>query len=135
MQTLKKAAGDVTRLQSDLAAIDRDVLSLEGDQASSGSTRTAGDVQAEIEELTDRLKKGKRELTSLQGERDHLQTKQQQLDRDAHTAEMRLAAKRQEYSKREGLVSRVQELKSELEELQKKSQVSRCVAFCGLCMR
>lgn len=124
MQTLKKAAGDVTRLQSDLAAIDRDVLSLEGDQASSGSTRTAGDVQAEIEELTDRLKKGKRELTSLQGERDHLQTKQHQLDREIHTAEMTLSAKRQEYSKREGLINRVQELKGELEELQKKSSVS-----------
>lgn len=135
MQTLKKAAGDITRLQSEIAGLDRDVVSLESDLSSTGTKRTAGDVQADIEALTDNLKQKKRDLLSLQSERDHLQTKQQQLDRDAHTAEMRLAAKRQEYSKREGLVSRVQELKSELEELQKKSQVSRCVAFCGLCMR
>ena len=53
--SLKKAASDVSRLLKETTALSRDVEGLENDLLSTGTMRTSGDVQKEIDALTDKL--------------------------------------------------------------------------------
>ncbi|QRV86474.1 DNA repair protein RAD50 [Ceratobasidium sp. AG-Ba] len=69
-QSLKSQAGVVTRTQQEVKILQREIQQHERDLASTGTTQTAEDVQAEIDQCGAQIKTLDRERTSLMTERD-----------------------------------------------------------------
>ncbi|CEH16430.1 DNA repair protein RAD50, ABC-type ATPase/SMC superfamily [Ceraceosorus bombacis] len=122
LNTLKNLAADVSRLLSEVFSLSKEITALESDLLRTGSTRTGNDVQAEIDAQTDQLKQAKRKLQTVQSQKEHLQGRLTQAERAVHQAELAVASKRQEASKREAAATRVEELTNELQEAHRLSE-------------
>ncbi|KEP54869.1 DNA repair protein RAD50 [Rhizoctonia solani 123E] len=70
LQSLKSQAGVITRTQQEVKSLQREIQQHERDLAATGSTQTADEVQAEIDQCGAHIKTLDRERTSLMAERD-----------------------------------------------------------------
>ncbi|CAE6410000.1 DNA repair protein RAD50 [Rhizoctonia solani AG-1 IB] len=70
LQSLKSQAGVITRTQQEVKSLQREIQQHERDLAATGSTQTAEEVQAEIDQCGAHIKTLDRERTSLMAERD-----------------------------------------------------------------
>ncbi|KAF8759112.1 repair protein [Rhizoctonia solani] len=70
LQSLKSQAGFITRTQQEVKSLQREIQQHERDLAATGSTQTAEEVQAEIDQCGAHIKTLDRERTSLMAERD-----------------------------------------------------------------
>ncbi|KAH7340554.1 hypothetical protein B0J17DRAFT_704970 [Rhizoctonia solani] len=70
LQSLKSQAGVITRTQQEVKSLQREIQQHERDLAATGSTQTADEVQAEIDQCGAYIKTLDRERTSLMAERD-----------------------------------------------------------------
>jgi DNA repair protein RAD50 len=55
IESLKRVAVDISRLNKETTDLERDIVNLESELAVSGSTRTTDDVQAKMDELSDSM--------------------------------------------------------------------------------
>ncbi|GAC97185.1 DNA repair protein RAD50 [Pseudozyma hubeiensis SY62] len=122
LQTLRRTGGDIARLLSEANDLDAEVQNLQSDLASTGSTQTGEQVQADIDQLAASIKVLKRELNVLQQDRETKRTLINSLERDAHRAEVTVMTKRQEYAKKASVEQQLQEMNVELEEHQKRTK-------------
>lgn len=120
LQALRRVGSDIARLLSEANDLDAEVQKLQVNLASTGSTQTAEQVQAEIDQLTASIKALKRELNVLQQDRETKRTLINSLERDAHRAEVTVITKRQEYAKRSSMEEQLQEMNADLEDHQKR---------------
>ncbi|CAE6462927.1 unnamed protein product [Rhizoctonia solani] len=70
LQSLKSQASVITRTQQEVKSLQREIQQHERDLAATGSTQTAEEVQAEIDQCGAHIKTLDRERTSLMAERD-----------------------------------------------------------------
>ncbi|KAG8700814.1 DNA repair protein rad50, partial [Ceratobasidium sp. 395] len=82
LQSLKVQAGVVTRTQQEVKVLQREIQQHERDLASTGTTQTADDVQAEIDQCGAQIKTLDRERTSLMTERDRQNQKLRTLENE-----------------------------------------------------
>ncbi len=120
LQALRRVGGDIARLLSEANDLDSEVQSLQSDLATTGSTQTGEQVQAEIDQLAASIKVLKRELNALQQDRETKRTLISSLERDAHRAEVAVITKKQEYAKKASIEAQLQETTADLEEQQKR---------------
>ncbi|UZJ57177.1 hypothetical protein CBS101457_006497 [Exobasidium rhododendri] len=117
---LRRIAADIGRMLKEVKTLHSEALALEKDLANTGSARTGDQVQQEIDELADGIKRLKRELQSLQQDKETTRTQFSSHERNVHRAEMTMSQKKQEFDRREGLAKRLEELQKEQEELQQR---------------
>ncbi|KAF8505241.1 hypothetical protein BU17DRAFT_57979 [Hysterangium stoloniferum] len=67
---LKQHAINVSQIQKDITVLQKDIASLERDLVATGSTRTADDVEQEIDGIQDQIRTLDREKLNLANERD-----------------------------------------------------------------
>ena len=120
MDSLRRVAADVGRMLKEAEVLRREAGVLEADLASTGSARTSDEVQREIDDLADGIKRLKRELQALQQDKESIRTQISSHERNIHRAEMRLTEKRQAFERRGGLQDRLNEVQKEQEETQKR---------------
>jgi len=116
LSNLRRVAADIGRALKEVATLRSEATSLEKDLASTGSSRTGDEVQKEIDDLANSIKALKRELQTLQQDKETTRTQISSHERNVHRVEMALTQKRQTYTKREELQSRINELQKEQEE-------------------
>ncbi|KAJ1033479.1 hypothetical protein NDA13_001470 [Ustilago tritici] len=120
LQSLRRVGNDIARLLSEASDLDSEVQALQSDLATTGSTQTGEQVQAEIDQLAASIKVLKRELNVLQQDRETKRTLINSFERDAHRAEVTVITKRQEYAKKASIEEQLQEMNADLEEQQKR---------------
>nr|WJN25016.1 DNA repair protein [Tranzscheliella williamsii] len=122
LQSLKRVAADISRLSMEAKDLDNEVEALQNDLASTGSTQTGEQIQAEVDQLASTIKTLKRELNGLQQNRETKRSLISSLERDTHRAEMNLVKKKEEYARKETLDNQLSEQTSECEAKQKEAK-------------
>lgn len=120
LNNLRRVATDVMRMDAERIQLEKEAASIENDLRSTGSTRTGDEVQEEINGLTDRIKRFKREVQTLQQEKETLRATVTNQERNVHKAEMAVAQKTQDHERLLARQKRLEELKSEQEDQAKK---------------
>lgn len=120
LANLRRVASDIVRLSAEQAQSEKDAESIERDLRSTGSVRTGDQVQEEIDNLTDKIKRVKRELQTIQQEKESLRVTISNQERSVHKAEMAVAQKMQDHEKLLAQESRLEELKIESNEQSEK---------------
>lgn len=113
---LKRVASDVSRLTSEIEQLQREINTLETDLTSTGTTRTGDEVQQEINDLADTVKKLKREVQSLTQDKESKRTLVSSTERNIHQAELLVSQKRRELEKQDDLAMRLEEIRAEHED-------------------
>lgn len=120
INSLKKAAAEVTRLGAEVKALNEDVSQLQNDLASTGSTQTGDQIQDAINDLADSIKRLKRELNLLERSRDSKREELNNAERAVTRSEKSLAEKEDLSRRREMLQKRIDELRTEYQEASEK---------------
>ncbi|SNX82468.1 probable RAD50 - DNA repair protein [Melanopsichium pennsylvanicum] len=120
LQALRRVGSDIVRLLSEAADLDAEVQNLQNDLATTGSTQTGEQVQAEIDQLAASIKVLKRELNVLQQDRETKRTLINSLERDVHRAEVTVITKKQEYAKKASIEEQLGEMNADVDEQQKR---------------
>ncbi|MCO5565272.1 hypothetical protein L7F22_018945 [Adiantum nelumboides] len=120
LANLRRVASDIARLAGEQAQSEKDAEAIERDLRSTGSVRTGDQVQEEIDSLTDKIKRVKRELQTLQQEKDSIRVTISNQERSVHKAEMTVAQKMQDHEKMLAQETRLAELKTESNEQSEK---------------
>ncbi|KAH7924955.1 hypothetical protein BV22DRAFT_469854 [Leucogyrophana mollusca] len=84
---LKQHASSVSRNQSDSERLQAEISSLEEDLAATGNTKTADDVQVELDELSNAIRANERERQAIMTERDRLNSALRTYEGDLHAME------------------------------------------------
>ncbi|GAC72691.1 DNA repair protein RAD50 [Moesziomyces antarcticus T-34] len=120
LQSLRRVGSDIARLLAEAGDLESEVRGLQSDLATTGSTQTGEQVQAEIDQLASSIRVLKRELNVLQQDRETKRTLINSLERDAHRAEVAVITKQQEQAKKTAVQTHLGEMNADLEEQQKR---------------
>ncbi|POW19155.1 hypothetical protein PSHT_04950, partial [Puccinia striiformis] len=120
LESYKRFAVDMSRMFGEIAELEAEIKNLERDLESSGTTRTADQVQEQLDDLQLNLGESKRELESLISNRDRRRTTIHNLETEIHQLEISLNSKRQQKKEKEALEVQKEDLKKEITELEEK---------------
>ncbi|KAI9620197.1 hypothetical protein H4Q26_013764 [Puccinia striiformis f. sp. tritici PST-130] len=120
LELCKRFAVDMSRMFGEIAELKSEIKNLERDLESSGTTRTADQVQEQLDDLQLNLGESKRELESLIGDRDRRRTTIHNLETEIHQLEISLNSKRQQKKEKEAFEVQKEGLKKEIVELEEK---------------
>lgn len=110
---LKRIASDASRLRDEIQQLQSEIGSLETDLASTGTKRTGDEVQQEINDLSDTVKRLKREVQTWSQEKESKRALVSSTERNIHRSELLVSQKRRELEKQDDLVKRLEEIRTE----------------------
>lgn len=116
LTSLKRVAQDANRLLTEATTMQHEVIVLEQDLASTGSFQTSDEIQNAMNDITDGIKKLKREAQTIERNREAKRTELNHAERASFRSEKAVTEKEQENNRRLVLQRRVDELSGELEE-------------------
>ncbi|KAH7885017.1 ALG6, ALG8 glycosyltransferase family-domain-containing protein [Phlebopus sp. FC_14] len=87
VNSLKQQAATVSRNQSDIERLQREIANLEEELTATGSTKTADDVQTELEALSNEIRINERERQAIMTERDRQNSSLRTYESDLHAME------------------------------------------------
>lgn len=114
----KSYAADICRMSREIAELAREIESLETELLSSGTTRTADNVQEELDDLGLNLSETKRELEGLIIDREQKRTMMHNLEAQIHQSELDFNVKQLQIKERQSFVEQKDELRREITDLQ-----------------
>ncbi|PPQ69607.1 hypothetical protein CVT24_001363 [Panaeolus cyanescens] len=89
IQTLKQHATTISRLRHEVTRAQQDAARLEDSLSSTGSTKTAEDLQIELSDITSELRKNERETKSITNESERQTRLVRDLEKDLHELELK----------------------------------------------
>lgn len=113
LANLKRVASEVARLTSESTQLEKDAQTIENDLRSTGTVRTGDQVQQEIDGLADRIKRSKRDVSTLIQEKETKRTSIMSHERKVHQAEMAVAQRTQDHRNLLALQERAEEMRDE----------------------
>lgn len=116
LANLKRVASEISRLTSEAAVLSKEITSLENDLASTGTVQTGDEVQNAINDLADSIKRLKRELQTIERNRETKRNELTNAERASFRSELTVSEMEQKHSTRETLQKRIDELKAEFAE-------------------
>ncbi|PLW41998.1 hypothetical protein PCASD_10075 [Puccinia coronata f. sp. avenae] len=120
LELCKRSAVDASRMSEEIDELNNEIKTLERDLEGSGTTKTADQVQEQLDDLQLCLGESKRELESLITDRDRKRTALHNLETEIHQLELSLNSKRQQKKEKEALEVQKEALKNEMVELEAK---------------
>ncbi|OAV99978.1 hypothetical protein PTTG_01420 [Puccinia triticina 1-1 BBBD Race 1] len=124
LEICKRSAIDAGRMSEEIDELENEIKHLERDLESSGTTRTADQVQEQLDDLQLDLAESKREFESLITERDRKRATIRNLESEIHQLELSLNKKRQQKKERDVFEAQKEGLKKEIVNLEEKLETT-----------
>ncbi|KAF8322507.1 hypothetical protein DL93DRAFT_2123877 [Clavulina sp. PMI_390] len=132
LRTLHGYATTVTRSQSDVERLQKEIKELEVSLASSGSTETTDDLQVKIDAIDTKIKAVERERQNIEMDRDTASQHLRKYQNEIHEGEMLCQRLEVEVQDRQRLLQTIAEQRAEVETSQARMKVQKILELDGL---
>ncbi|KAK4330749.1 DNA repair protein RAD50 [Rhodotorula toruloides] len=122
LQSLRKAATEVTRLHREAEDVESEIGKLESELSATGSTATSEEIQEQLSQLGEQIRAVKAATEKVRAEQQSTTNTLQTLSTSIHQREMDLSKKRQEVRDKETLEQRQNDAREEIAKLEKQSK-------------
>ncbi|TCD70142.1 DNA repair protein rad50 [Steccherinum ochraceum] len=112
---LKQEASMITRIREEIENLKRDVTSLEGDLAASGSTKTADEVQEQLEKVSSELRTIEKDRSAILTEKERLNTQLRLKQDDLMNARVKESDLKRQMHEKQTAEQQVQDMREQIE--------------------